>query len=178
MTTQRPVLALVTSIRHPHNSTDYASIESMLRESLTAWLGQSDARFVIVVVANRPVELPGDDRVHQVQVSFPPPSDARTARTGIAAVLRDKGTKNAVGLARAHRPATRAVAVPRRALSGRHESVALRQCAGRRGAPHQSRDRRRVRRAGDRLGALAGGTSGAPVGARRAGADADAAGPR
>ncbi|MDQ0644599.1 hypothetical protein [Microbacterium murale] len=101
MSTQNTVLAFVTSMRHPHNSTDYPAVEAMLRESLTAWLGQSDPRFVIVVVANRLVDLPRDDRVHEVQVSFPPPSDARTPRTGIAAVLRDKGTKNAIGLARA-----------------------------------------------------------------------------
>lgn len=101
MSAHDPVLGFVTSIRHPHNSTDYAAVEAMLRESVTAWLGQTDPRFVIVVVANRPVELPQDERLHQVQVSFPPPSDARAPRTGIAAVLRDKGTKNAVGLARA-----------------------------------------------------------------------------
>lgn len=98
MSPQNPVLAFVTSIRHPRNSTDYASVEAMLRQSVTAWLGQADPRFAIVVVANRSVELPRDDRVHQVQVSFPPPSDERTPRTGIAAVLRDKGTKNAIGL--------------------------------------------------------------------------------
>lgn len=101
MSPQNPVLAFVTSIRHPRNSTDYASVEAMLRQSVTAWLGQADPRFAIVVVANQSVELPRDDRVHQVQVSFPPPSDERTPRTGIAAVLRDKGTKNAIGLTRA-----------------------------------------------------------------------------
>lgn len=101
MSARPPVLAFVTSIRHPHNSTDYGEVESLLRQSVAAWLRQGDPRFTIIVVANRHVELPTDLRVHEVLVDFPPPTDARTARTGIAAVLRDKGTKNAIGLARA-----------------------------------------------------------------------------
>lgn len=103
-----PLLAFVTTVRHPHNSTDFALVEQMLRQSLTAWLQQTDERFVIIVVANEPFAFHDTPRVHSVLVDFPPPSTERTSRTGIAAVLRDKGTKNAIGLARA------------RALGARH----------------------------------------------------------
>lgn len=99
--TDPPVLALVTTLRHPLNSTDYALVERMAQESVASWLRQTDDRFAIVVVSNAPLPLPDDSRLHTVRVSFPPPAAERTARTGIAAVLRDKGTKNAIGLARA-----------------------------------------------------------------------------
>ncbi|UNK70149.1 hypothetical protein [Microbacterium sp. H1-D42] len=96
-----PLLAFVTTVRHPLNSTDFALVEQMLRQSLTAWLRQTDERFVIIVVANESVAFAGGPRVDRVLVDFPPPSTEQTSRTGIAAVLRDKGTKNAIGLARA-----------------------------------------------------------------------------
>lgn len=101
MNDSRPVLAFVTTVRHPHNSTDFTRVQQQTFTSVAAWLGQHDDRFVIVVVANEVLPLPADPRVHTVLVGFAPPSAERTARTGIAAVLRDKGTKNAIGLTRA-----------------------------------------------------------------------------
>lgn len=96
-----PVIAFVTTIRHPLNSTDYASVQRLAHDSVTAWLRQTDARFAIIVVSNEPVPLPADARVHPLLVAFPPPSTKQTARTGLEAILRDKETKNAIGLARA-----------------------------------------------------------------------------
>jgi glycosyltransferase involved in cell wall biosynthesis len=97
-----PQLALVTPVRHPHNSQNYDEVEKALRASVTAWLRQTDPDVVVIVVANRKPDLPDDPRITMLTVDFPPPSAARTSRTGNAAVLRDKGSKNAVGLAVAH----------------------------------------------------------------------------
>ncbi|MFC4139891.1 MULTISPECIES: glycosyltransferase family A protein [unclassified Microbacterium] len=96
-----PGLVFVTSLRHPQNSTDYTTVENMLAASLASWLRQTSPRFAIIVVGNRRPPLPDDSRVEFVQVGFPPPSETRGPRTGIAAVLRDKGTKLAIGLGRA-----------------------------------------------------------------------------
>jgi hypothetical protein len=101
MTDDAPIVAFITTIRHPLNSTDYPSVQRLAHESVTSWLRQTDSRFVIIVVSNEPVPLPTDSRVHPLLVSFPPPSSRRTPRTGLEAVLRDKGTKNAIGLTRA-----------------------------------------------------------------------------
>lgn len=101
MTGAAPALAFVTPVRHPLNSNDYGRVESLLRRSVSSWLGQTEPRIAVVVVANRLADLPDDPRIHQVTVDFPPPSTVAAARTGIPAVLRDKGTKNAIGLARA-----------------------------------------------------------------------------
>jgi GT2 family glycosyltransferase len=94
-----PRLALITPVRHPHNSLNYDEVEKALRTSVTAWLRQTDPDVVVIVVASRKPDLPDDPRITTVTVDFLPPSPERTSRTGDAAVLRDKGCKNAVGLA-------------------------------------------------------------------------------
>lgn len=101
MSDAAPILAFVTTVRHRRNSSDYARVQQLLAESVASWLRQIDGRFAIVVVSNERMPLPADPRIHSVLVDFDPPSPERSARTGLAAVLRDKGTKNAVGLARA-----------------------------------------------------------------------------
>ena len=93
-----PDLAFVTSLRHPRNSHDYRVVERQLSTSLASWMRQSSPRFHVVVVGNVEPPLPDDPRVHFIEVGFPPPSEAEGPRTGIAAVLRDKGTKLAIGL--------------------------------------------------------------------------------
>lgn len=95
------MLAFVTSLRHPLNSHDYRRVESLLDESLSSWLNQLSHDLVVVVVGNRQPPLPTDPRIHFVGVGFEPPTGEASARTSLAAVLRDKGTKLAVGLARA-----------------------------------------------------------------------------
>ena len=92
-------LAFITTLRHPHNSNDYREVERIFSQSAASWLRQSHPDIALVVVANRRPPLPDDPRVHYAEVDFAPPSDVNGPRTGIAAVLRDKGTKNAIGVA-------------------------------------------------------------------------------
>ncbi|MBY6060274.1 glycosyltransferase family 2 protein [Microbacterium esteraromaticum] len=98
-----PDLALIAPVRHPLNSTDYSAVEKALRHSVEAWLKQTNPNIVVIVVASQRPTLPDDPRITVVTVDFPPPSAERTARTGNAAVLRDKGSKNAIGLGVAKR---------------------------------------------------------------------------
>lgn len=95
------MLAFVTSLRHPRNSHDYHRVEGLLRESVASWLRQTDDHFCVVVVGNRNPQLQADRRVSFVGVDFPPPSMINGPQTGIPSVLRDKGTKLAIGLAAA-----------------------------------------------------------------------------
>lgn len=96
------MLAFVTSLRHPHNSTDYRRVEALLADTLASVGQQTDPDFRVWVVGNRrPADLPR--WAEWVGVDFPAPSATRAAQTGRAAVLRDKGTKLAVGAAAAAR---------------------------------------------------------------------------
>lgn len=94
-------LCFVTSLRHPLNSNNYARVEQLLAETVGSWDRQDRPGWSGVVVGNREprVDLPGC--VTFVKVDFPPPSNEVGPMTGIPAVLRDKGTKLAVGLAAA-----------------------------------------------------------------------------
>ncbi|WP_353827022.1 hypothetical protein [Agromyces sp. SYSU T0242] len=99
------MLAFITSLRHPRNSTDYAGVERLLLDSLHSVMRQHHPDFSVWVVGNRrPEQLP--DAVNWVGVDFPAPSEVRGPITGREAVLLDKGTKLAVGLlaARASAP--------------------------------------------------------------------------
>lgn len=102
-------LTFITSLRHPHNSYDYAAVERAFALSVASWIRQDDPRFAVVVVGNRRPPMPDDERLHFVPVDFAPPSQVDGPRTGIAAVLRDKGTKLATGLAAARATGTRHV---------------------------------------------------------------------
>ena len=92
------MLAFVTSLRHPQNSHDYAHVEDIFFTSLDSWIRQTDGRFRVIAVGNRRPrrELPACARF--IEVDFPPPSSHAGPMTGIPAVLRDKGTKLAIGL--------------------------------------------------------------------------------
>jgi hypothetical protein len=90
------MLAFITSLRHPRNSADYARVEALLAETLASVSRQTAPYSVWVVGNRRPTRLaPG---VHWVQVDFDAPSTLGGPRTGVAAVLRDKGSKLAAGL--------------------------------------------------------------------------------
>lgn len=90
------MLAFITSLRHPRNSTDYARVEELLAETLASVSRQTALYSVWVVGNRRPSRLaPG---VNWVQVDFDAPSTLGGPRTGVAAVLRDKGSKLATGL--------------------------------------------------------------------------------
>jgi hypothetical protein len=97
------MLAFVTSLRHPDNSTDYRRVEALLERTLRSIDGQRDRRFGVVVVGNvrPPFSLP--DHAEFVPVDFPAPSPVRSARTDREAVLADKGTKLAIGMVAARR---------------------------------------------------------------------------
>ncbi|MBM7502751.1 glycosyltransferase family A protein [Agromyces aurantiacus] len=91
------MLAFITSLRHPRNSSDYAQVEALLADTLRSVMRQRHPDFTVWVVGNRrPGELP--DGVHWVGVDFAPPSEKRSPITGQDAVLLDKGSKLAVGL--------------------------------------------------------------------------------
>lgn len=92
------MLGFVTSVRHPDNSHDYAAVEALLGDTLRSWSRQDSDQWVGVIVANREPSFALPAQVRFVEVDFPPPSPVKGPRTGIPAVLRDKGTKLAVGL--------------------------------------------------------------------------------
>jgi hypothetical protein len=90
------MLAFITSLRHPRNSGDYARVEALLAETLASVSRQSAPYSVWVVGNRRPSRLAPD--ANWVQVDFDAPSTLSGPRTGVAAVLRDKGSKLAAGL--------------------------------------------------------------------------------
>lgn len=99
------MLAFVTSLRHPTNSTDYARVEKLLLETLHSVTNQTSDDFVVIVVGNRAPSFPLPERVHFVQVKFPAPAP-RDVRVSRSPFIRDKGTKIGIGLiaARAFSP--------------------------------------------------------------------------
>lgn len=104
--------AFVTTIRHPRNSDDYGRVGRLLSASLRSVLRQIEPDFIVIVVHNRehrPVVDVNDDRVHYVEVDFPPASDERGPRIDFNAFARDKGSKGAVGLAAARAKGARHV---------------------------------------------------------------------
>lgn len=92
------MLAFITSLRHPMNSHDYLRVEDIFFESVESWVRQTDPRFLVIAVGNRKPSRPLPDGVRFVEVDFDPPTSRRGPMTGIPAVLKDKGTKLAVGL--------------------------------------------------------------------------------
>ena len=100
------MLALVTSLRHPWNSRDYDQVEAIFAQSASSWVCQQSDAFGVVAVGNRAPRVDLAQRVRFVEVAFEAPSSHRGPQTGTAAVLKDKGSKLAVGLlaARQHHP--------------------------------------------------------------------------
>jgi hypothetical protein len=92
------MLAFITTLRHPQNSADYGRVETLLQDTLASLTRQSRDEYVVIIVGNRRPAFPLPERVVFVEVGFPPPSDVRGPRTGRAAVIWDKGTKNGIGL--------------------------------------------------------------------------------
>ncbi|MEJ7636229.1 glycosyltransferase family A protein [Aeromicrobium sp.] len=91
------MLAFVTSLRHPRNSTDYGRVEQLLLETLHSVTQQTSDDFVVIVVGNREPSFPLPDRVHFVRVGFraPAPKSIRVSRSPF---IRDKGAKIGIGL--------------------------------------------------------------------------------
>ncbi|MBK8815982.1 MAG: glycosyltransferase family 2 protein [Methylococcaceae bacterium] len=96
------MLVFITSLRHPQNSSDYRKVEHLLARTLNSVCAQTDNRFQVIVVCNQiPSDIPTFTNVHYVKVGFPAPSEANQARTGMSAVLKDKGTKYVISLKKA-----------------------------------------------------------------------------
>lgn len=91
------MLAFVTSLRHPRNSTDYARVEKLLRETLHSVTSQTSEDFVVIVVGNREPSFSLPERVHFVPVEYPAPAP-RSVRVSRSPFIRDKGTKIGIGL--------------------------------------------------------------------------------
>ncbi|MCV7100447.1 glycosyltransferase family A protein [Mycobacterium palustre] len=92
------MIAFITTLRHPHNSADYGRVESLLQDTLTSLTRQTCDDYIVIIVGNRRPAFPLPKRTKFVEVNFPPPSIHKGPRTGPAAVIWDKGTKNAIGL--------------------------------------------------------------------------------
>lgn len=96
------MIAFITSVRHPNNSTNYKKVEYLLERTLKSVCGQKDQDYCVIVVCNKvPTSFSSSEKVHFVQVDFPPPSLLQEARIEIPAILKDKSTKYVVGLIKA-----------------------------------------------------------------------------
>jgi hypothetical protein len=93
------VLAFITSLRHPLNSTDYSRVDVLLEKTLRSVLAQTVDDFVVIVVGNQAPAFALPEKVHFVQVDFPPPPvTGNSPHTARAPFVWDKGTKIGVGL--------------------------------------------------------------------------------
>jgi hypothetical protein len=102
------MVTFITSIRHPHNSNDFAKVEALFEMSLKSVCAQTDPNFRVMVVANDvPRVTFKDSRVDYHVVDFPCPAPQRGPATGMTALARDKGTKLVAGMlaARQFKPA-------------------------------------------------------------------------
>lgn len=91
-------LAFITTVRHPHNASDYTRVESLLKDTLASMTRQTCGDYVVIVVGNRRPDFPLPLRTHFVEVDYPAPSPTKGAQTGLAPSIWDKGTKTGVGL--------------------------------------------------------------------------------
>lgn len=91
-------LAFVTSLRHPQNSADYASVERLLEATLRSVTAQTHEDHVVVVVGNVAPSFPLPPRTRFVQVDFPPPSPPDGPHMPREHFVRDKGTKIGIGM--------------------------------------------------------------------------------
>lgn len=96
-------LAFITPLRHPHNSADYAHVESLLNDTLTSINRQTCEDYVVIVVGNRRPASALPERTHFVQVDFAPPSAHRGPCTGRTPSIWDKSTKLGIGLVAARK---------------------------------------------------------------------------
>ncbi|GLP76433.1 hypothetical protein TUM20983_35430 [Mycobacterium antarcticum] len=93
------MLAFVTTLRHPENSSDYADVEQLLEDSLQSISQQTCDDYITVIVGNQRPRFTLPPRTHFIEVDFDPPSPIRAPGTGPSAAIWDKGTKTGVALA-------------------------------------------------------------------------------
>lgn len=92
------MLAFITSLRHPQNSSDYGRVEALLHDTIKSVTAQTSDDYVVIVVGNKRPELPLPDKTHFVPVDFPAPAPPTGAKTARAPFVWDKGTKIGIGL--------------------------------------------------------------------------------
>jgi hypothetical protein len=97
------VLAFLTSLRHPANAADYATVEHLLQLSLRSVCAQTHDDFVVIVVGNRRPSFALPRNAHFVEVDFPPPVAEVGPHASRSNFVLDKGTKIGVGLLTARR---------------------------------------------------------------------------
>jgi len=98
------MLAFITSIRHPLNSSHYPTIERLLERTLGSICAQTHRDFKVVVVCHRVPDIAYDPaHVDFVLVDYAPPSQVAGPQTGIQAVRLDKGSKLLAGMLVARR---------------------------------------------------------------------------
>ncbi|GAA4187223.1 glycosyltransferase family A protein [Gryllotalpicola kribbensis] len=95
------MLAFITSLRHPLNSSDYAHVEELLAQTLGSVTAQTSDDFAVFVVGNRMPDFELPRRTTFVPVDFPPPVATSGPRFALGPFVRDKGTKIGIGLAAA-----------------------------------------------------------------------------
>lgn len=100
------MLAFITSLRHPDNSSDYSRVEALLRRTLRSIAAQTSDDYVVIVVGNRPPSFALPPRTRFVPVDFPPQPEPKKREERWETVIVDKGSKLSVGLlaAREHAP--------------------------------------------------------------------------
>lgn len=96
----RPLVAFVTTLRHPSDARDYDRIERYLAHTLRSVCAQSNPDFTVIVVCNRKPAFAGSmPRVDFVEVDFASPTASGLAASSMDAIRLDRGSKHAVALA-------------------------------------------------------------------------------
>jgi len=96
------MLAFITTVRHPANAFSFDRIEQLLSETLRSVCRQTDERFRVIIVSNRPLSLSyHHSSLEFITVDFPAPGVGRGRHLDYGALTHDKGTKTVIGVARA-----------------------------------------------------------------------------
>jgi hypothetical protein len=90
------MLAFLTTLRHPENSTDYLRVESLLQRTVASITRQQHPGYRLIIVGNRRPAFALPDAATFVQVNFSAPSSLRSPTTDRSSALVDKGTKLAI----------------------------------------------------------------------------------
>ena len=92
------MLAFLTTLRHPDNSSDYLRVESLLKGTLASVNRQDHPDFCIIIVGNRCPSFVLPEKAIFVNVDFPAPSAIKSPNTERNSVLLDKGSKLAIAV--------------------------------------------------------------------------------
>lgn len=96
------MMIFITTVRHPSYSKSYDRVWGLLADTVESLRAQTDPDIGVVVVCDRSLVLPPDDRVRVVELDWPPVDVARAeAVHSTRYPILDKGRKYAVGIAAA-----------------------------------------------------------------------------